>query len=124
MESKYPKQKVIAVDVDDTLIIDGKPNYDLIIWLNDKINEGYQLILWSMRGYKHAKHTAQRLGIEHLFQTIMSKPGYIVDDDGWNWTRYTEVISPEMKTVKKKRRATLNSGAAMRRQRESKRSKL
>lgn len=124
MESKYPKQKVIAVDVDDTLIINREPNLDLIEWLRVKKAEGYYLMLWSMRGRENAISAATTTNTHGLFHVVMSKPGYIVDDDGWGWTQHTEVISPDMKVIKRKRKPVLNSGAAMRRNRDRKRSKL
>jgi hypothetical protein len=30
--------------------------------------------------------------IEDIVAFKLSKPGYIVDDKGWNWTRYTKQI--------------------------------
>ena len=123
-ESKYQKQKVIAVDVDNTLIIDNEPNQPLIEWIIKKKEEGYRLILWSARGEDNAIQAAMITGTTNIFDTIISKPGYIVDDDEWFWTILTEVISPDIKVVKRKRRAVMNSGAAMRRQRGKKRSKL
>ena len=49
-------------------------------------------MLWSSRGSAYAMKAAVLYGIEDLFSVICSKPGYIVDDQGWNWIRYTRVI--------------------------------
>lgn len=125
MESKYPKQKVIAVDVDDTLIIDDMPNEPLIEWLRDKADDHF-LILWSMQGQEHAVKEARMTGTTELFDVIISKPGYIVDDDGWNWTMHTEVIGPDIETKprKKKRKGSFTDGQSLRASRMRSRSKL
>jgi hydroxymethylpyrimidine pyrophosphatase-like HAD family hydrolase len=121
--SKYKKSKVIAVDVDDTLIVNGELNHVLIDWLKKKDQEGYTLILWSMAGFYHAKRVAERFGIRELFHIIIPKPGYIVDDDGWNWTMHTEVLDPQLNTVKRKKYTKQPTGRAVRAIRERKRSK-
>ena len=46
---------MIAVDVDDTLILRGSGvNQALVAWLREKKAEGFRLQLWSMRGELHA----------------------------------------------------------------------
>jgi hydroxymethylpyrimidine pyrophosphatase-like HAD family hydrolase len=90
---KFRPQKSIAVDVDGTLQILGKPNLRLIEWLKAKKDQGFSLMLWSSRGESNARHYAEAFGIADLFDVICSKPGYIVDDKGWKWTQYTRVIS-------------------------------
>lgn len=92
---KYPRQKVIAVDVDDTLIVNGLPNAALIEWLECRKAEGFSLTLWSMRGREHAHRAAVLSGTVELFDAITSKPGYIVDDKGWGWIQYTHVVKGE-----------------------------
>lgn len=90
--AQYPRQKVIAVDVDGTLHTNGKANDQVIAWIKGKRADGFKLILWSMRGEDHARKAAALFGIADLFDVITSKPGYIVDDKGWSWTRFTGVI--------------------------------
>ncbi len=96
MKNKYPRPKTIAVDVDGTLIIEGELNRSLVDWCRAKQAEGYTLILWSMQGQEHAQEVVEEYWqLEGLFDYVISKPGTIVDDDGWQWTRYTEVITGE-----------------------------
>lgn len=78
--------KVIAVDVDGTL------NPRLIEWLRGQKTKGFKLMLWSSGGEEHAMDAAVRFGAVELFDLICSKPGYIIDDQGWGWIKYTKVI--------------------------------
>jgi hydroxymethylpyrimidine pyrophosphatase-like HAD family hydrolase len=92
MQQKYPPSKVIAIDVDGTLIINGVVNDDLVAWCKARKNDGFCMILWSARGEKHAKNAAKTTKLEAVFNHILSKPSYIVDDKGWSWIKYTRVI--------------------------------
>ena len=83
---KYPLQKWIFVDIDGTL------SNDVIEWIKTKRPEGYRFVLWSSRGEEYAKAVAERYEIVDLFEHIISKPGYIVDDKGWSWVKYTKTI--------------------------------
>lgn len=87
-----PPPKVIAIDVDDTLQHRGNPNTRLIKWCKAKRDDGFVLILWSSRGENHARNVAKSFDITDLFSVICSKPGYIVDDQGWGWIKYTKAI--------------------------------
>jgi hydroxymethylpyrimidine pyrophosphatase-like HAD family hydrolase len=87
-----PPPRVIAVDVDGTLHIKGEPNTKAIAWLHKRKAEGYTLMLWSMRGEKHARLIANQFGCVDLFDYIVSKPGFILDDEGWSWIKRTRVI--------------------------------
>jgi TPR repeat protein len=93
------RPKTIYVDVDGTLILkNGTVNTQLINFLENmsEANGGdYQLILWSMAGHAHAEEVAEELKITHLFEHILTKPGYMIDDDGKNWLRFTHLITPE-----------------------------
>jgi hypothetical protein len=91
---KYTPNKVIAVDVDGTLERKGNLNEKAIEWCRVRKAEGFFLILWSSRGAEYAKETAARLGVAEIFDVILSKPGYILDDWGWTWTRFTKVVRP------------------------------
>ena len=91
-KQKYPPSKCIAIDVDGTLLIRGKLNKALADWVKGQHDNGIETILWSARGKAHATKVAQSFDIEYHFDSIISKPGYIVDDLGWSWTKYTRVI--------------------------------
>jgi hydroxymethylpyrimidine pyrophosphatase-like HAD family hydrolase len=92
MNRQFPPPKVIAVDVDGTLYINGGANLKLIEWLKVKKEKGFRLMLWSARGESHARNAAETFGVADLFHTICSKPGYVVDDLGWSWIKHTKVI--------------------------------
>lgn len=80
------------MDVDGTLIQRGKLNKKLVQWIIQKRAEGFSFVLWSTRGQDHAKLSANTFGIAHLFDAILGKPGYIVDDKGWQWTKYVKRV--------------------------------
>ena len=84
-----PPPRVIFCDVDGTLITSGQVNARLVDWLRSRHSEGYELVLWSSRGREHAEKAASIAGCADLFRAIVSKPGYIVDDKGWSWIKYT-----------------------------------
>ena len=92
-KQRHPPPKVIAVDVDGTLIIDGKVNAELVDYCRRKKDEGFTMILWSSRGKENAERAAKQSGLEGVFNILMSKPGYIVDDKQWSWTKYTRVVT-------------------------------
>jgi FMN phosphatase YigB (HAD superfamily) len=90
--TQYPPPKVIAVDVDGTLHTHGSPNARVIAWCRRKKAEGYSMLLWSSRGQAHAEKAAELFGVADIFDHIISKPGFVLDDQGWNWIRFTRVI--------------------------------
>lgn len=98
-KQKYPRQKLIAVDVDGTLFSRGKLNTDLVEWCKQKKNEGFKMMLWSARGQKHAEEAAYRSGLIEVFDTVISKPGYILDDKGWGWIKYTKQVNNLMQEL-------------------------
>lgn len=90
---KYPPQDVIAIDVDGTLIIDGEVNTELVAWCRARKADGYELILWSARGVDNCYEAIEISNTYDLFDHILSKPGYTVDDNGWAWTNFSRVIN-------------------------------
>lgn len=92
MRACPPPPCVIAVDVDGTLLINDQPNEALIEWCRAQKVAGFDLMLWSSRGAAHAQRCARAFGIEDLFVVICSKPGYVVDDQGWGWIKFTRVV--------------------------------
>jgi hydroxymethylpyrimidine pyrophosphatase-like HAD family hydrolase len=90
---KHQPQKVMAVDVDGTLVCDGKVTPEIIAWLQARKVDGFRLMLWSARGRDHALGAIATFDLPvDLFDDVISKPGYILDDHGWEWTRYTQVV--------------------------------
>lgn len=90
---KKPLTKVIAVDVDDTLWIGGKVNSELVKWCRDRKAAGFTLMLWSQAGEFHARKVAEQTNTVDIWAVIIGKPGYIVDDQAWNWTKYTRRVT-------------------------------
>lgn len=92
IRKRYRARRAIAIDVDGTLLIGGQANEALVDWIKAKKEEGFELTLWSARGRAYAKQVAQHLEVEQLFDSIISKPGAIVDDKGWSWVKWTKVL--------------------------------
>jgi len=67
-----------------------KVNQGLVARLTEKKGLGFEIIIWSFRGENHAREAAIKAGCENLFSLTISKPGYIVDNKGWNWTRFVK----------------------------------
>ena len=81
----YTFENTVAVDVDQTLIVDGRVNQELVDWIKtNHDNETFRFICWSQRGQRHAKKVCEELGIEEYFIDIISKPSIMIDDD-FSW---------------------------------------
>lgn len=92
-KSPYPPPKCIAIDVDGTLIdAKGQLNRPLVEWARMKKAQGFEVILWTARGRQHAEQTAKQHRITACFTAIIGKPGFIVDDLGWDWIQYSIVL--------------------------------
>jgi hypothetical protein len=90
---KYPPTKSIFVDVDGTLVLNGgRLNATLVEFCRLRKAEGFDVILWSARGKEHALKAATFFDVADAFTAILPKPGYIVDDKGWTWTRFTKCL--------------------------------
>ena len=83
----YPERKTIFVDVDGTLLINDQINQRLCSWIKTKYIDGYEIIIWSMQGAKYADKICKRAKLEFVVSHCISKPGTIVDDEGWLWTK-------------------------------------
>lgn len=93
MRQQLPPPRCIAIDVDGTLISrEGALNERLAEWAGEKKAAGWEVVLWSMRGSRYARAVADRHGIAENFTAILSKPGHVVDDEGWAWTRRCRVL--------------------------------
>ena len=93
---KLPPPRLIAIDVDNTLLSPrGGVNQHIASWARKKHAEGFQILVWSNRGTKHARRAAEAAGLSEIILAAISKPGLIVDDQGWTWTRHTRVVQRE-----------------------------
>jgi len=104
----FPPTKCIAIDVDGTMLVQGKLNVKLAAIAKQMKLEGFEVILWSARGKKHAEHVASSLGVTDCFTVIISQPGYITDDMGWGWIKFTRWL----KSYEEMESLTLGSVAA------------
>ena len=91
-KTKYPPTRSIFVDVDGTLYTRGVLNNRVVEFCIEQKAAGFILVLWSARGKQYAKDVAEQFGVTHIFDDIVSKPGYILDDKGWAWIKYTHTI--------------------------------
>lgn len=95
MSQRFPPANSVFIDVDGTLVINGKINLGLLDWIKGRKEDGCEVVLWSARGRQHAEDLAEQWGVADVFDAIVSKPGYIVDDLGWTWTQYTRAMHPK-----------------------------
>ncbi|SEG14872.1 hypothetical protein SAMN05444390_1011494 [Marinobacterium lutimaris] len=89
---RYAPAAAIYVDVDATLLLGGCVNTTLVAWCRRQKAAGYSLVLWSSRGEAHARRAAKRAGAVDLFDAILSKPGYVVDDKQTRWMQYVTTV--------------------------------
>jgi predicted HAD superfamily phosphohydrolase YqeG len=89
---KYRSQKSVFVDVDGTLVVNGALNKSVIDIIDKMRSDGFEIYLWSMAGRPHAISIAEHFGVAEMFDEIISKPGYMIDDDGFSWLRYVKKI--------------------------------
>jgi len=85
-------QPVVAVDLDGTLMNRGRINTEVLHWIKTAKSCGWTVILWSARGEQKAREAAKRLRVDHIFDSIIGKPTVVVDDNGWDWIRFTKVL--------------------------------
>ena len=91
---KFKRNRVIAVDVDGTLFSGGKRIEVVAEWCRKQKNAGFFMILWSARGQEYAQQACDHAEMHDVFDVVLGKPGYIVDDVGWRWINFTKVVSP------------------------------
>lgn len=92
---KYPPLKIMAVDIDDTLVVGKALNQTLMRWVRAQRRKGFLVYLWSMRGEAYSRRVAQHYGIVEDFDVIIGKPHVIVDDQGWSWVQMTKQVRSE-----------------------------
>ena len=77
---RFTRASTVCVDVDGTLIVNGALSNRVVRWAERARGEGLSVYLWSARGEAYAKEIAARYDVSHLFDKIISKPGYTLDD--------------------------------------------
>lgn len=92
------RQRVIFVDVDDTLVrtVGTKriPMPAAIEKVRQLHRDGATLFLWSSGGAAYAKASATELGITDLFQSFLPKPDVYIDDQAFQEWRYCQHVLP------------------------------
>jgi predicted HAD superfamily phosphohydrolase YqeG len=92
------KQRVVFVDVDDTLIrsVGAKriPMPAVVAHVKSMHEQGIALYLWSSGGAEYAHASAAELGIEHCFIAFLPKPDAYVDDQPVSEWRFCEHVLP------------------------------
>jgi hypothetical protein len=75
---------VVYVDVDDTLVRSVGSKRIPIVRVVEHVRQlkagGATLHCWSSGGADYARQSAVELGIEHCFQSFLSKPNVMIDD--------------------------------------------
>lgn len=92
------KQRVIYIDVDDTLIRSAGTKRMPIPSVVDRVKalhqEGAALYLWSSVGAAYARASAAELGIENCFVAFLPKPDVYIDDQAVHEWRYCRHFRP------------------------------
>lgn len=92
------RQRVIFVDVDDTLIRSvGKkriPMPSVVADIKILHGMGATLYLWSSGGGDYAQASAVELGIEYLFTAFLPKPDAYIDDQSVQDWRFCLHVLP------------------------------
>jgi len=92
------KQRVIFVDVDDTLIrsVGTKriPMPLVVARVRALHQQGVALYLWSSGGAEYARASAVELGIEDCFLAFLPKPDVYLDDQAVHEWRYCQHVLP------------------------------
>jgi hypothetical protein len=75
---------VVYVDVDDTLVRSAGSKRIPIVRVVEHVRQlkavGATLHCWSSGGAEYARQSAVELGIEQCFQSFLSKPNVMIDD--------------------------------------------
>lgn len=92
------KQRVVYVDVDDTLIrsIGTKriPMPAVVEQVRELHRQGVALYLWSSGGAEYARTSAAELGIEKCFVAFLPKPDAYLDDQPVHEWRFCRHVLP------------------------------
>ena len=92
------RQRVIFVDVDDTLIrsVGTKriPMSPVVARIRALHQQGDALYLWSSGGAEYARASAIELGIADCFVAFLPKPDVYLDDQPVHEWRYCQHVLP------------------------------
>lgn len=92
------KQRVVFVDVDDTLVrsVGTKriPMVPVVKRVRELYDQGVALYLWSSGGAEYARSSAVELGIEDCFVAFLPKPDAYLDDQPVHTWRYCQHVLP------------------------------
>jgi beta-phosphoglucomutase-like phosphatase (HAD superfamily) len=92
------RQRIVFVDVDDTLIRSvGQtriPMPGVVSRVRELHLEGAALYLWSSGGADYARASAVELGLEHCFIAFLPKPDIYIDDQAVSDWRFCEHVLP------------------------------
>lgn len=76
--------KVVFVDVDDTLVMwngaNYKPHQKHIDYVKASKKRGHRIVVWSAGGWEWASTIVESLGLTDYVDLIMSKPAWFLDD--------------------------------------------
>lgn len=83
METKY-KSSRIFVDIDGTLTKSpcrcwGEPNIEMIALVNQLIDDGHEVVIWSAAGRKYVMDFCDKYGIAGAI-AYLGKPNICIDD--------------------------------------------
>ena len=92
------KQRVVFVDVDDTLVrsVGAKrvPMPSVVARVRELHAQGVALYLWSTGGADYARASAVELKLDHCFVAFLPKPDVYLDDQAVNDWRYCKHVLP------------------------------
>ena len=92
------KQRVVFVDVDDTLVRSAGtkriPMPSVIARVREMHREGVVLYLWSSGGADYARASADEFGITECFAGFLPKPDAYIDDQAVEDWRYCRHVLP------------------------------
>lgn len=92
------RQRIVFVDVDDTLVrsagVKRIPMPPVIARVRELHSQGVVLYLWSSGGAEYARASAVELGIEDCFVAFLPKPDVYIDDQAVHEWRYCQHVLP------------------------------
>jgi hydroxymethylpyrimidine pyrophosphatase-like HAD family hydrolase len=97
---RFQVNKAVYVDVDGTLLTGSTVNPLVVEMVRNYKADGFEIVIWSARGAVYARAAAEKAEIANIADAILTKPGLILDDQGWTWTQYSKAILPPCQPLK------------------------